>query len=138
MSAKDWIRVLLNPRQWKSVLSWLVVVKVHMKSRVSLAQCRRCAGNVRNLMSSQILRAAVARAAVKAAKAAATSASAIAVDKSAIEDPIVVRGQCEDKLVELTAFVATRAVRSLFLATKLASVGSEEHVVSVDRLEKSG
>ena len=50
---------------------------------------RRCAGNVRNQMSSQIPRAAVARVAVKAAKAVTTPKSAIAVDKSAIEDLIV-------------------------------------------------
>ena len=40
-------------------------------------------------MSSQIPRAAVARVAVKAAKAVTTPTSAISVDKSAIEDLIV-------------------------------------------------
>ena len=50
---------------------------------------RRCAGNVRNPWSSQVLRAAVAIAAVKAAQAAATPTSAIVVDSSAIEDLLV-------------------------------------------------
>ena len=49
----------------------------------------RCAGNVRNHWSSQVPRAAVARAAVKAAQAAATPSSATVVDRSAIEDLIV-------------------------------------------------
>ena len=95
-----WIRVLLSPRQWKSVLSCqrvLAVVKVDMKSRsvdcalrsVAIAAkldiSRRCAFNVRNPWSSQVPQAAVARAAGKAAQAAATPTSAIAVDRSAIE-----------------------------------------------------
>ena len=95
-----WIRVLLSPRQWKSVLSCqrvLAVVKVDMKSRsvdcamrsvaiaAKLDMSRRCAGNVRNPWSSQVPQAAVARAAGKAAQAAATPTSAIAVDSSAIE-----------------------------------------------------
>ena len=50
---------------------------------------RRCAGNVRNQWSSQVPRAAVARAAVKAAQAAATPTNAIVVDSSATEDLIV-------------------------------------------------
>ena len=109
-----WIRVLLNLRQWKSVLSLTrvpVVVKVYMKSRsvdcalhsaaiaAKLDISRRRAGKVRK-MSSQIPRAAVARAAVKAVNAVTTPTSAVAVDKSAIEDLIV--------LIEMKAAVAVQ------------------------------
>ena len=96
--------MLLNQRLWKPVLSCqhvLVVVTVDMKSRsadcatqsaaiaAKLNILRRCAGKVRNQMSSQPPRAAVARVAVKAVKAVPTPTSAVVVYKSAIEDLIV-------------------------------------------------
>ena len=44
-------------------------------------------------------------------------------DDMGVSGSFVVRGWCEDKLVELTALVATRATRSLCSATKLVSAG---------------
>ena len=44
-------------------------------------------------------------------------------DDMGVSGSFVVRGWCEDKLVELTALVATRATRSLSSATKLVSAG---------------
>ena len=99
-----WIRVLLHLRQWRPVLSCqrvLVVAEVHMRSQntdcalqsaaiaTKMDISRRCADNERNQMSSQIPRAAVARTAVRVVKAVTTPTSAVAVDKSAIEDLIV-------------------------------------------------
>ena len=48
----------------------------------------RCADNVRNLLASQVLRAAVARILAKAARAVETQTSAIVVDRSGIDDLI--------------------------------------------------
>ena len=77
---RRWIRELLSPHQWKSVLSCqrvLAVVKLGMKSRSvdcaiqsgAIAErldiSRRCAGNVRSQLASQVPRAAVTRAVVK-------------------------------------------------------------------------
>ena len=42
-------------------------------------------------------------------------------DDMGVSGGFVVRGWCEDKLVELTALVATRATKSLCSATKLVS-----------------
>ena len=39
-------------------------------------------------------------------------------DDMGVSASFVVRGWCEDKLLELTALVATRATRSLFSATQ--------------------
>ena len=50
---------------------------------------RQCADNVRNLLASQVLRAAVARVLAKAARAVETQTSAIVVDRSVIDDLIV-------------------------------------------------
>ena len=47
-----------------------------------------CADNVRNLLASQVPRAAVARVLAKAARAAETQTSAIVVDRSVIDDLI--------------------------------------------------
>ena len=44
----------------------------------------------------------------------------------------VVRGWCEDKLVELTALVATRVTRSLRSGTKLVSAG---HSIEMKRTQ---
>ena len=49
---------------------------------------RRCADNVRNLLASQVPRAAVARALAKAARAVETQTSVIVVDRSVIDDLI--------------------------------------------------
>ena len=49
---------------------------------------RRCADNARNLLASQVPRAAVARVLAKAARAVETQTSAIVVDKSVIDDLI--------------------------------------------------
>ena len=51
----------------------------------------RCAENVRNLLASQVPRAAVARVLAKAARAVETQTSAIFVDRSVIDDLIAVR-----------------------------------------------
>ena len=51
---------------------------------------RRCADNARNLLTSQVPRAAVARVLAKAARAVETQTSAIVVDRSVIDDLIVV------------------------------------------------
>ena len=48
----------------------------------------RCADNVRNLLASQVPRAAVARALAKWARAVETQTSAIVVDRSFIDDLI--------------------------------------------------
>ena len=48
----------------------------------------RCADNVRNLLATQVLRAAVARVLAKAARAVETQTSAIVVDRSVIHDLI--------------------------------------------------
>ena len=48
----------------------------------------RCADNVRNLLASQVPRAAVARVLAKAAGAVETQTSAIVVDRSVIDDLI--------------------------------------------------
>ena len=40
-----------------------------------------------------------------------------------VSGSFMVRGWCENQMVELTAFVATRAIRSLYSATKLVSAG---------------
>ena len=48
----------------------------------------RCADNVRNLLASQVPRAAVARALAKAARAVETQTSAVVVDRSVIDDLI--------------------------------------------------
>ena len=50
---------------------------------------RRCADNARNLLASQVPRAAVARVVTKAARAVETQTSAIVVDRSVIDDMIV-------------------------------------------------
>ena len=44
-------------------------------------------------------------------------------DDMGVSGSFVVRGWCEDKLVKLTALVATRATRSLCSATKLVGAG---------------
>ena len=46
----------------------------------------------------------------------------------------VVRGWFENKLVELTALVATRAARSLCSATKLASAGYSIEMIPIHSL----
>ena len=89
--------------QWKSVLSCQrvpAVVKLDMKSRsvdcaiqsgaiaARLDISRRCAGNVRSQLASQVPRAAVTRDSGKG-DTAATPTSAIVVDSSVIEDLIV-------------------------------------------------
>ena len=71
-----------------------------MKSR-SVDCATQSAGKVSNQMSSQIPRAAVARVAVKAVKAVTAPTSAIAVDKSDIEDLIV--------LIEMKVAVAVES-----------------------------
>ena len=48
----------------------------------------RCADNVRNLLASQVPRAAVARALAKAVRAVEAQTSAIVVDRSVTDDPI--------------------------------------------------
>ena len=48
----------------------------------------RCADNVRNLLASQVPRAAVARVLAKAARAVEAQTSAIVVDRSVIDDLI--------------------------------------------------
>ena len=48
----------------------------------------RCADDVRNLLASQVPRAAVARALAKAARAVEAQTSAIVVDRSVIDDLI--------------------------------------------------
>ena len=48
----------------------------------------RCADNVRNLLASQVPRAAVARVLAKAARAVDTQTSTIVVDRSVIDDLI--------------------------------------------------
>ena len=49
---------------------------------------KRCADNVRNLLASQVPRAAVARALAKAVRAVEAQKSAVVVDRSAIDDLI--------------------------------------------------
>ena len=68
----------------------------------------RCADNVKNLLASQVPRAAVARILAKAARAVETQTSAIVVDRSVIDD--------------LIALVATR------VAVSVASVDILSHV----------
>ena len=48
----------------------------------------RCADNVRNLLASQVPRAAVARVLAKAVRAVEAQTSAIVVDRSVIDDLI--------------------------------------------------
>ena len=48
----------------------------------------RCADNVRNLLASQVPRAAVARALAKAVRAVEAQTSAVVVDRSVIDDLI--------------------------------------------------
>ena len=59
----------------------------------------RCADNVRNLLASQALRAAVARVLAQAARAVEAQTSAIVVERSVIDD--------------LIAFVETRIAASV-------------------------
>ena len=49
---------------------------------------KRCADNVRNLLASQVPRAAVARALAKAVRAVEAQTSAVVVDRSVIDDLI--------------------------------------------------
>ena len=62
----------------------------------------RCAENVRNLLASQVPRAAVARVLAKAARAVETQTSGIVVDRSVIDDLIVL---VETRLVVSVASV---------------------------------
>ena len=48
----------------------------------------RCADNVRNLLASEVPRAAVARALAKAARTVEAQTSAVVVDRSVIDDLI--------------------------------------------------
>ena len=59
---------------------------------MSIPQCEvqqaMCRHNVRSLLASEVLRAAVARVLAKAARAVETQTSAIVVDRSGIDDLI--------------------------------------------------
>ena len=99
---RRWTRAV-SPRQWKLV-PWCqrvpAVAKLDtrkrgvdsaMRSAAIVARpgiSRRCADNVRNLLASQVPRAAVARVLAKAARAVETQTSAIVVDRSVIDDLI--------------------------------------------------
>ena len=54
-----------------------------------LDNSERCADNVRNLLASQVPRSAVARVLAKAARAGETQTSASVVERSVIDDLIV-------------------------------------------------
>ena len=62
-----------------------------MRSAATVARpdiSEQCAGNMRNLLASQVPRAAVARVLAKAARTVEAQTSAIVVDKSVIDDLI--------------------------------------------------
>ena len=97
-----WTRAV-SPRRWKLVPRCqrvLAVAKLDTRKRgvdyavrsaaivARLGISERCADNVRNLLASRV-RAAVARVLAKAARAVETQTSAIAVDRSVIDDLIV-------------------------------------------------
>ena len=89
-----------TPMEIGAVMSTCAVAKLDTRKRYVDSAVRsaaivarldiseRCADNVRNLLASQVPRAAVARVLAKAARAVETQTSAIVVDKSVIDDLI--------------------------------------------------
>ena len=106
---RRWTRAV-SPCQWELV-SWyqrvLAVAKLDtrrrdvdsaMRSAAIVARLdisRQCADNVRNLLASQVPRAAVARVLAKAARAVETQTRAIVVDRS-VTDELIVLAETKD------------------------------------------
>ena len=94
---EDYLFELQNAVEWRMVMwrgqderSQMHAMSLAIVARLDILE--RCADNGRNLLASQVPRAAVARVLSKAARAAETQTSAIVVDRSVIDDLIALVG----------------------------------------------